>query len=59
MTAIEPNHPTIRKHTNVMKLEQSATLLETGVSRRSFLKLTSTLAAGTAFAGVFFRVDEA
>ena len=42
-----------------MKLEQSATLLEKGVSRRSFLKLTSTLAAGTAFAGVFFRVNEA
>jgi tetrathionate reductase subunit A len=42
-----------------MKLEQSATLLKKGVSRRSFLKLTSTLAAGTAFAGVFFRVNEA
>ena len=41
------------------KLEQSATLLDKGVSRRSFLKMTSTLAAGTAFAGVFFRVDEA
>jgi anaerobic selenocysteine-containing dehydrogenase len=30
-----------------------------GVSRRSFLKLTSTLAAGTAFAGTLFRVNEA
>src|SRR3990172_7316417 len=58
MTVIEPN-PTLRTHTNIMKLEQSATLLDKGVSRRSFLKLTSTLAAGTAFAGVFFRVDEA
>ncbi|ODU25248.1 MAG: hypothetical protein ABS95_00540 [Verrucomicrobia bacterium SCN 57-15] len=42
-----------------MKLNQPATLLEKGVSRRSFLKTTSTLAAGTAFAGVFFRVNEA
>ncbi|MBI4659086.1 MAG: molybdopterin-dependent oxidoreductase [Verrucomicrobia bacterium] len=40
-------------------MEPSATLLEQSVSRRSFLKMTSGLAAGTAFAGAFFRVDEA
>lgn len=53
------NALTASKPISVMKLEQPATLLEKGVSRRSFFKLTSTLAAGTAFAGVFFRVDEA
>jgi anaerobic selenocysteine-containing dehydrogenase len=42
-----------------MKTQRATTLLEPGVNRRSFLKLASTLAAGTAFAGAFFRVDEA
>jgi len=42
-----------------MKPPQSPTQSDQGLSRRSFLKLTSTLAAGTAFAGAFFRVDEA
>lgn len=38
---------------------QSVTLLDKGISRRSFLKLSSTLAAGTALAGVLFREDKA
>lgn len=43
---------------SVMKTESTATVFKTGVNRRQFLKLTSKLAASTAFAGAFFRVDE-
>ncbi len=42
-----------------MKSNGTATPRETQLSRRSFLKLTSQLAASTALAGAFFRVNEA
>ncbi|MHB1308736.1 MAG: molybdopterin-dependent oxidoreductase, partial [Limisphaerales bacterium] len=42
-----------------MKPRNSLTWPNQGINRRSFLKWTSTLAAGTAFAGAFFRVNEA
>ena len=53
-----PNQ-TFNAQTRTMKTNGTATQLEAQLSRRSFLKFTSQLAVGTAFAGAFFRVNEA